>query len=247
MLQELLQIYDQSQVNAGKPECSFAETLIFNEGWLLRAVLKEWQDQPSSSGLDFLPFPRNARVYSEAQLYTPFKARFRGDKEAEGHTHADGIVGEFVLAGATSGVVLKPKWRYLAVFEAKMFSPLSRGVKHAPHYDQVSRTAACMVHAILESGRKVGLSCHLAILYAADNKKVQPEQYTLACMKNQISERVQGYLSSDEPPMPDAKFLREWQDVLPSIQIHFLTWEDVLAEIGNDDLDRFYSLCKRFN
>ena len=62
MLQELLQIYDQSQVNAGKPECSFAETLIFNEGWLLRAVLKEWQDQPSSSGLDFLPFPRNARV-----------------------------------------------------------------------------------------------------------------------------------------------------------------------------------------
>jgi hypothetical protein len=40
MLHELLQIYNQSRINPGEPACLFAETLIFNEGWMLRGVLK---------------------------------------------------------------------------------------------------------------------------------------------------------------------------------------------------------------
>jgi len=66
-------------------------------------------------------------------------------------------------------------------------------------------------------------------------------------MESQIAARMHGYRSADEQPMPNPRFFREWQDVLPSVQIQFLTWEHVLVEIWNDDLDRFCSLCKRFN
>ncbi len=40
MWRHLLEIYKESRLNAGQPGCPFAETLIFNEGWLLRSALK---------------------------------------------------------------------------------------------------------------------------------------------------------------------------------------------------------------
>jgi hypothetical protein len=41
MWKHLLKLYDESRLNDGPPECLFAETLIFNEGWLLRSVLDD--------------------------------------------------------------------------------------------------------------------------------------------------------------------------------------------------------------
>ena len=246
MLHELLEIYHKSRVNPGKPECIFAETLMFNEGWLLRGVLREWQRWTQPAPFPFLPFPKGIVVYSEAQLYTPFKARFQGDKRAEGHTHADGIVGDFQIVGK-SGVVLNPDFRYLTVFEAKMSSALSKGTKHAPDYDQVSRTVASMIHAILESGSAGDRVAHLVVLYPADNNKIHPGRYTKDHAKERIAARVRGYLSAKGHDQPDARFFAEWRHVLPRIHIQFLTWEDVIAEIENGYLDRFYTLCKHFN
>ena len=247
MLRELLQIYDASRTNPGKPECTFAETLIFNEGWLLRGVLKEWQSWTQPARFGFLPFPERSKVYSEAQLYTPFKARFRGDKLAEAHTHVDGIVGHFQIVGTKSGAALAPDWRYLAVFEAKMYSPLSSRAMHAPGYDQVSRTAACMIHAILESEDTGDHIAHLVVLYPADNVKIHPARYTRDCVEKRIAARVRTYLASGKPGKPTARFFDEWRTVLPRIQVQFLTWEDVLAEIDSEELDQFYALCTRFN
>jgi len=36
MLKELFELYKAGLVNKEAPECLFPETLIFNEGWLLR-------------------------------------------------------------------------------------------------------------------------------------------------------------------------------------------------------------------
>jgi hypothetical protein len=249
MLRELLTIYEQSQVNPGKPgkrSSLFAETLIFNEGWLLRAVLKEWRSRAGPSRLDFLPFPPGVKVYSEAQLYTPFKARTRNDERAEAHTHVDGIVGDFEIQGTKSGVVMNPDWRYLAVFEAKMYSPLSRGTKRASQYDQLSRTAACLINAILQTDHQ-DRTAHLVVLHARDNRRIDAGQYTRAYIAGQIADRIQGYLGSGHPAQDSGRFFQEWGHVLHRIHIQFLTWEDVLAEIGDDDLDQFYCLCQRFN
>jgi len=92
-------------------------------------------------------------VREEAQLYTPFRKRARADPLGEANTHVDGIVGRFTIAGSKSGITLDPGCRYLAVFEAKMpTGGLSRGVTNVRDYDQVSRTAACMIHGMLEEG-----------------------------------------------------------------------------------------------
>ncbi len=250
MLHELLEIYHKSRANPGKPECIFAETLIFNEGWLLRGVIQEWQRCTQPARFPFLPFPEEIVVYSEAQLYTPFKARFQGGNQAEGHTHVDGIVGDFQIVGK-SGVVLNRDCRlskpYLTVFEAKMYSALAKGVKWAPDYDQVSRTVACMIHAILESESAGDRVAHLVVLYPADNIKIHPDQYTRERVERRIAKRVQGYLSAEGHDAPNARFFAGWHDVLPQIQIQFLTWEDVLAEIDSNELNRFYALCVQFN
>jgi len=115
MLNALFGLY-QAGLNAGTdpPECRFPENRIFGEDWLLRVVLEQWQERPPQrSRLPFLPLPPGARVYSEAQLPTPFARRPGG-----------GLAGDFELAGKT-GARLCPDWRYLAVIEAKMSSPLS--------------------------------------------------------------------------------------------------------------------------
>ncbi|MBU1749627.1 MAG: hypothetical protein KKA73_18240 [Chloroflexi bacterium] len=247
MLEELFSLYQDGLINQGHPKCLFAETLIFNEGWLLRSVLKEWQAHPPGSRLAFLPFPAGARVYSEGQLYTPFKARFRGDKRAESHTHVDGVVGDFSIADTKSGIVLDPAFRYIAVLEAKMHSPLARGTTNAPDFDQLSRTAACLIHAIIQTGTRADYRAHLAVIYAQANRRVDPAQYSKTHIESQIDKRLQAYVGTDQPDEASAPFITGWRDVLNRLQVWFLTWEDVLAEIGSEDLDRFYSLCRRFN
>lgn len=247
MLKELLKIHQDSLVNGQAPECLFAETLIFNEGWLLRSVLREWLVSPRSSQFGFLPFPAGVTVYSEGQLYTPFNPRFRGDKRAEGNTRVDGIVGNYSITDTKSGIVLKPDFRYVAVFEAKIYSPIGGGVTNAPYFDQVSRTTACLINSILQAGTQSGYSAHLAVLHAEDNRKIDPTVYSKTYIGDQITKRLQPFIGTDEPDEAIMRFDDGWKDVLQRLQMHFRTWEEVLEEIRSDELYEFYDLCKRFN
>jgi hypothetical protein len=42
-------------------------------------------------------------------------------------------------------------------------------------------------------------------------------------------------------------FSRGWSDVLSCLQIHLVTWEEVLAGLHYRELNHFYDLYKRFN
>src|SRR5262245_11667380 len=75
VFEALLKLYEQSIVNPREPRCVFAETDLFNEGWLLRGVLAAWRAWDRPSNCPFLPFPPGSVVRSSAQLYTPFKKR----------------------------------------------------------------------------------------------------------------------------------------------------------------------------
>ncbi len=57
MINELMRVWEGSRLNRGQPESLFNPTLIFNEGWLLRGVLRQWKLAPGKSRLPFLPFP----------------------------------------------------------------------------------------------------------------------------------------------------------------------------------------------
>ena len=242
MIEELLHIYEESRLNPGQPESLFNPTLIFDEGWLLRAVLRQWKLAPGKSRLPFLPFPADAKIYSEGQLYTPFAPRQRGDKLAEAHTHVDGIVGDFSISATRSGIEVHADCRYLAVFEAKLYSPLAKGISHAAGYDQVSRTVACVINSLLRAGCPGLYSAHVVVLYPADNAGINPARYDKTYLEQQIAKRVQ-----DFGLPPTTAFVRGWRAALDTIQLSFVTWEEALAETDDGQLEKFYQLCQRFN
>jgi hypothetical protein len=244
----LLKIYEESWINKGRPETLCAETLIFNEGWLLRSVLKEWKTNFRSSEMRFLPFPKDARVYSEGQLSTPFKPRRRGDPEGETHTHVDGVAGHFSIAdGSKSRIELNFDSRYLAVFEAQLYSPIGKGIKNAPKYDQVSRTAACLIHALLGAKPAADCAAHLVVLYPEDNLDIKEDNYSKAHIREQIANRLEAYRHTGEATDELGRFETDWEEMLETIQLRFVTWEEVLAEIGEESLRQFYRLCREFN
>lgn len=244
---KLMEIYRESKLNDGKPECIFGETLIFNEGWLLRAVLEKWRKLDGASKFPFLPFPDNTRIYSEAQLFTPFKKRSRSDTQGEGHTHVDGIVGDFSMPGTKSGVTLDRDCRYLAVFEAKIYSGLADKVTNIACYSQVSRTLACIINSTLGTSVK---SIHFIVIYPKKNRKIDPAQYTMGIIEEEIKRRLSGYKQVGLVGRADngfPAFEEQWRSVLRNINIGFITWEDVLSELEDEDVGEFYRLCEKFN
>ena len=251
MINELMKIYNNSRLNDGKPECIFAPTLVFNEGWLLRTILKRWRRLKRKS-FPFLPYPDNVKIYSEAQLYTPFKMRSRNDKQGEKNTYIDGVVGNFsTVAGTKSGFRLDDDFKYLAVFEAKMYSPLSKGITNVQNYSQVSRTIACIINSIIRAKSKDHDNIHFVIAYPEDNDKIESGNYTTEFIEAEIEGRLQSY----EQEVPANKlnngffqFKKQWKDIIGDINIQFITWEDILSDFeGQDDLNDFYELCKKFN
>jgi hypothetical protein len=42
-------------------------------------------------------------------------------------------------------------------------------------------------------------------------------------------------------------FVKQWKIILKNINVQFITWEDILNEINDQDIDRFYELCKKYN
>lgn len=247
MLRELLGVYEAGLVNREAPKCLFPETFIFNEGWLLRLVLKEWLAGSGGSGFGFLPFPEDVTAYSEGQLHTPFKARCRGDELAESHTHVDGMVGDFSISDTKSGIVLKSDFRYIAAFEAKLHAPIASGTKNVPWYDQISRTAACLINSMLLVEPRGSYAAHLAVLCANDEQRIDRNLYTKDYVDKQITKRLEGFLQTSEPGAAVERFARGWRDVLDDLQLHFHTWEEVLADIHSADLWEFYKQCKRYN
>jgi len=128
-----------------------------------------------------------------------------------------------------------------------MYSGLAQGVTHALGYDQVARTAACMIHGMLEAEAAKDCAAHLVALYPEDSRLIDPARYTYDHLHVRIAVRVEGYLAAREYGTPEARFFSEWEAVLPRIEVAFVTWEQVVAAVGDPALGRFYGLCRRFN
>lgn len=67
MIEELLRIYDESRLNRGQPESIFNPTLIFNEGWLLRAGSANGNWCRASSVCLFCPSPPRRKSTPKAR------------------------------------------------------------------------------------------------------------------------------------------------------------------------------------
>lgn len=222
-------------------------TQLYNEGWMLRLVL-DWFSQHRQIE-HALAFANDAKWYSEGRLPSQFLAENRGDRRAESHTHADGVIGHFdVTPGVRSEVRLLRDATQLVVVEAKMASPLSRGTKNAPNYDQAARNVGCLVHLLERMGCQAtdAFAFYLVAPKSQIDAGVFADLVTKPSIEAKMADRVAQYGGAKD----------DWYQTvfIPSLDrlaVGMLSWESILDFIevqgAAPQYRDFYAHCLSFN
>lgn len=244
-----------SKVQALLASCStdkayFPPTILYNEGWMLRLTLDRFLTLRISNHA--LSIPEGSRWYSEASLPSAFLPRSRSDSLAESWTHADGAIGRFEIGkGAKANLILSRDATHFVVLEAKMFSELSSGVKHASYFDQAARNVACMAETMKRAPCSPSKFTSLGFYVLAPQAQIEQGIFAADLnrdsIKGKVERRVREYGGQDD-------WLRQWFiPVLSNIKIEALSWEELIVTIRNRDpdagheLDEFYKLCLQYN
>ncbi len=228
---------------------------LFNEGWMLRLILKAAEHE--SIGHQIPKIESSRHWTSEARLYTPFDES-RGDAY-EGFTSADAIVGEFTWdTGTKAGVRLENSATRFEIFEAKMFSKLSKGVKAADWYDQAVRNVACMAQTLARSGIK---PCNAALTRVGFwviapqsqlDRGLFSTEMAAASMRGKIQRRIGQFTGQGLEELVlwrDEYFEPLLQRLDNENSMGCLSWETLIRQVQTidrrDALDAFYKKCRR--
>jgi len=228
----------------------FPPTLIYNEGWMLR-ILLEWLS--NNRQIEYrIRFQSNAKWFSEAQLPTPFKARYRGDKLAESRTNADGVIGQFIIGSeGKTDINLLPTATQFIILEAKLFSKLSKGIKNAPDYDQAARNVACMAEVLKRTGMDSITTISLGFYLLVPESRLSSNSFiemNRDSIHNKVKIRVESYKGEK-----DAWYKDWFLPLLNTIEISIITWEEVIDLIVSLDpkygfsFKEFYEICMKVN
>lgn len=236
---------------AETPDRASPPTMFYNEGWLLRIVLDWFSRGPQPDHR--LGFAPHARWFSEALLPSRFLERRRPDL-AEGYTHADGVIGHFIVgANAKADTSLKPDAKQFAVTEAKMFSPLSSGVTNARYFDQAARTVACIAE-IVSLGRVPPREiASLGFFVLAPAEQIDRGAFRTQIDKESIKEKVRKRVLAYESDEMTKWFLDWFQPTLQQMTVDCISWEGVVEFIETKDqaygerVHDFYDKCLAFN
>ncbi len=229
--------------------CRFPATEVFNEGWMLRLTL-DWMERSRAAGLP-LSLEPGFTWFSEARLPSAFLPRRRGDPQGEGWTHADAVLGHVEIGReGKAGVSLRPGAEVLVVVEAKMFSPLSKGIAHAPDYDQAARTVACMAELCARAGREPGEMKRLAFIVIAPESQIEAGVFREVIDRKSIARKVQNRV--DGFGVEKKEWFRDWFiPTLEKIEIYGIAWEAMVSKIEDREetfgreFGAFYGECVR--
>jgi hypothetical protein len=228
----------------------FPPTILYNEGWMLRLTLDFFSTLRIPNHI--LSVPEGSRWYSEALLPSTFLPRSRSDSLAESWTHADGVIGHFKIGkGAKANLVLSPDATHFVVLEAKMFSKLSSGVKHASYFDQAARNVACMAETMKRAPCSHSKFTSLGFYVLAPQTQIEQGIFAADLnrdsIKGKVERRVKEYGEQDD------WFMQWFIPTLARIKIEALSWEELIDTIRNHDpdagheLNEFYKLCLQYN
>ena len=137
-----------------------------------------------------------------------------------------------------------------------MYSTLSKKVTNAKNYNQISRTISCIINSIIKVKKKGNYDkIHFIVTYPIDNDNIKPKEYHKEdFVKREIEERLREFEEvvsanpEDERYDDFFSFKEQWEDIFKKVNIHFVTWEDILSEFEKEDsLHDFYKMCKTFN
>lgn len=241
----------------GGPRSVLPPTQLFNEGWLLRLTL-DWFATTGTQGHPFSMQP-GARWYSEALLPSQFLPRFRGDNLAESWTHADAVVGHFRIGEEQGGAaILEAEASQFVVIEAKLMSPLSKGTKYSPDFDQAARNVACVAEVLARSGRRPDamktIGFHLVAPQAQRDAGIFGDLLTKPSISSKVQRRIASYQKWPEANGEKTEWLADW--FLPTLErsrIEFVSWESIATFISSADpptgsaYREFYRRCLHFN
>lgn len=227
-------------------------TLLYNEGWLLRLVLKYFKENLNLN--HSLSIPQNCEWYSEALLSSPFLQSPPGLRLAEGHTHADGLAGSFSIGLKKKGeLTLDDDCDFFYVAEAKLYSPLSAGTKNAPGYNQAARNVACIADQLVRKNltnkefRKLGfyVLAPQDSIYLKDISRM----ISKSDLRKSLSNRIAAFTSDYDNPHGSISWLRKNLDryLNEMLYVELLTWEEILDVIDNTELNDFCEKCKKYN
>jgi len=224
-------------------------TELYNEGWLLRLTLDWFERNPSVTHR--FAFRPGACWYSEALLSSRFLPRSRGDQLAESFTHADGIVGHFEISPGERGeATLSVGADQLIVIEAKLGSPLSKGVKNAKDYGQAARNVACIAHMVQTAGLRPGGLSSLGFYVVAPDRQIEAGVFEDFLTKERMSSQVKTRIAQYNG-VHDSWFEDSFLPTLAAIEVELLSWERNIAYIeqhdSNSGIRDFYHECLRFN
>ncbi|MEI8173618.1 MAG: hypothetical protein WCH07_09075 [Deltaproteobacteria bacterium] len=226
---------------------SIPPTVLYNEGWMLRLIL-EWFSKLSVSGHP-LAFSEGARWYSEALIPSAFLSR--KNKFSEQWTHADGVIGHFVIGnGAKGNLTLNSDAKHFVVLEAKMFSKLSAGVKNADYFNQAARYVACIAEVLKLAGRQAQEFKALGFYVLAPTSQIEKglfdEHLTKDSLRTVVEQRVEEYGAKRD------WFAQWFLPVLERLDIKTISWENLIDFLADRDPDAgqlkdFYKSCLEFN
>ena len=253
----MLKEIEQMLKTCGTQDGVFPPTELYNEGWMLRIILDWFSRQLSKSHP--LSFSPAARWYSESLLPSPFLAKYRGDPFSETWTHADGVIGNFIIGEAAKGdLSISSNAKHLVVLEAKMDSELSSSVKNAKNYDQAARDVACMAE-VLKRGKRpanefLRLGFYVLAPYDQIKKKKSFKMKTSKdSIRRKVEDRIKAYANREDKEKKEDWFKEWFLPVLEHIDIRCLTWEEIISYIRNEDIEcgnqvsTFYESCLGYN
>jgi len=179
--------------------------------------------------------------------------RYRGDPLSESRTHADGVIGHFIIGKeGKSDLVLSPDATHFIVLEAKISSPLSSGTRNAPYYDQAARNVACMTETLRLSNRSPAEMSDLAFYVLAPEERILAGAYDKEIDPRSIRAKVERRVS-DYGGKRDAWYSDWFEPAIEHMEIGVISWEEILTRLGKEDkrasdsIYDYYALCLEFN
>jgi len=235
-------------------EACLPATHLFNEGWMLRLLLKAGKDGLCGSAIP--AFNEGERWSSEAMLASPF-SQSRG-KAYEGMTNADGVIGKFDWRPGTGEALHIPgDCRRFEVFEAKMYSKLSKGVRAASWYDQAVRNVACMAHALQEANLQAQNfpNVRLGFWVVAPRKQIEAGYFRLEMspdsMRTKVKMRVEQFHGAGREQLElwRTEYFEPLLDsMLKNHLIGCISWEELIDSVSDAPLQKiikdFYTRCQ---
>jgi len=227
-----------------RKDTNIPPTILYNEGWMIRLLVeisvKEKIQLPN------INFGAIKQWYSEGLMSSPFLARTRGDKLAEGYTHADMVLGDFTVDITNRGdIKVNESARIFGVLEAKMGSNLTTETQNAPGYDQASRNLACIAFNTISTQHDIFFGL------VAPEKKIKEHDFTsqldIGRMIDRISLRFGMYGKDHKMKTLKNKVLNQ-AATCKCFVISYESWIESLKHYKNyPEFREFKERCYKFN